>query len=234
MTIALALMAATLVRGQGIDAFEVASVRISAVAEGKPSWTDAGEATFTATNIPLKTLIQMAYKVDEKQISGENLCGHEQYDVAAKPQGGMLTAERLEPMLASLLADRFGLVTHREVQTVSGYALIMGKGGLLHASEASGAGRAAVLRGRVIGRAAEMGVLASMLGQVLRVPVVDRTGLDGRYDLDLRFAAEDSLDISLPSLFTAIQEQLGLKLEAQKLPLEMLVIDRCQRDPTAN
>jgi len=73
-----------------------------------------------------------------------------------------------------------------------------------------------------------------MLGQLLRVPVVDRTGIEGTYHIDLRFAPEDSLDSSFPSIFTAIQEQLGLKLESQRMPMEMLVIDRCQRVPTEN
>jgi uncharacterized protein (TIGR03435 family) len=236
-TVAIALAIAWCCEGQSAGRFEVASVRISPPGgTGKTSWSDPAGATFTATNIPLRILIQMAYEVDEKQIAGEDLLGSEQYDVAAKPEGGgMLTAERLKPMLASLLAERFGLATHRETKVVSGYALVAAKGGSkLRASDASRAGQSAILRGRIIGRGVNMVLLASMLGRPLHVPVVDKTGIKGTYDIDLEFAPEDSADSSLPSMFTAIQEQLGLKLESQKVPMNMLVIDHCRHVPTEN
>jgi uncharacterized protein (TIGR03435 family) len=79
-----------------------------------------------------------------------------------------------------------------------------------------------------------MVVLASMLGRPLGAPVVDQTGIKGTYDFDLNFAPVESAGSSLPSIFTAIQEQLGLKLESRKVPLQMLVIDKCQRVPTEN
>ena len=235
--IALTLMIASSTRGQTTERFEVASVRISPPGStAKPTWSDTGGTTFTATNVPLKILVQMAYEVDEKQISHEDLLGSEQYNVVAKPEGGgALTSERLKPMLMSLLADRFGLVTHRETRTVSGYALVKGKEGpKLRASEASRTGQAATFRGRIVGRATDMVVLASMLGRPLGAPVVDQTGIKGTYDFDLNFAPVESADSSLPSIFTAIQEQLGLKLESRKVPLQMLVIDKCQRVPTEN
>lgn len=236
-TVAIALIIARSSEGQSTERFEVASVRISpSSGTGKTSWSDPGGTTFTATNIPLRILIQMAYEVDEKQISGDDLLGSEQYDVAAKPEGGgMLTSERLKPMLISLLAERFGLVTHRETKAVSGYALVTAKGGSkLHASDASREAKGAILRGRIIGQAADMLLLASMLGRPLGESVVDKTGIEGTYDIDLKFAPEDSADSSLPSIFTAIQEQLGLKLESRKVPMKMLVIDRCRRVPTEN
>jgi len=235
-TVAIALIVGWSIEGQSAERFEVASVRISPPSGiGKTSWSDPGGHMFTATNIPLRILIQMAYEVDEKQISGEDLCGSEQYDVAAKPETGILTPERLRPMLVSLLAERFGLVTHRETKTVSGYALVTAKGGSkLRASDASRAARSAIFRGRIIGQGADMVLLASMLGRPLDVPVVDKTGLKGIYEIDLKFAPEDGADSSLPSIFTAIQEQLGLRLESQKVPMQMLVIDRCQRVPMEN
>lgn len=235
-TVAIALAIRSLAQGQSTESFDVASVRISSPSStGKAQWSDPGETTFAATNIPLLILIQMAFEVDGKQILGHELCGNEQYDVVAKPVDGILTAERLPPMLVSLLAERFGLVTHRETKTGSGYALVKLKGGQkLQASNASGTGQAAVLRGRIIGHSTSIAVLASMLGQALRLPVIDKTRIEGTYEIDLRFAPEESTGASLPSIFTAIQEQLGLRLESQKMPLEMLVIDHCQRVPTAN
>ena len=234
-TVAIALTIVWSGEGQSTERFEVASVRISPTG-GTASWSDPGGTTFTATNVPLRILIQMAYAADEKQISGEDLLGSEQYDVAAKPEGGgMLTSKRLRPMLISLLAERFGLITHRETKTVSGYALVTAKGGSkLHASGASREAKSAILRGRIIGQAADVVLLASMLGRPLGAPVVDKTGIEGTYDIDLKFAPEDGSDSSLPSIFTAVQEQLGLKLESQKVPLQMLVIDHCRRVPTEN
>jgi uncharacterized protein (TIGR03435 family) len=177
----------------------------------------------------------MAYEVDEKQIAGDARCGSELYDVTAKPDDGLLTPERLKPMLAALLAERFGLIAHRETRVVSGYALVLAKGGFrLRASEAVGAGQSAILRGRIIGRPADLPQLAAMLARPLGLPVVDKTGLSGTYEIDLKFAPADSVDSSFPSIFTAIQEQLGLKLDSQRVPLNMLVIDRCQRVPTDN
>jgi uncharacterized protein (TIGR03435 family) len=147
----------------------------------------------------------------------------------------MLTQERLKPMLRSMLAERFGLIVHRETTTVSGYALVTAKGGAkLQVSDASLGGQSAVLRGRIVGHGVDMHLLASMLGRPLGVPVADGTRIKGAYDIDLKFAPDDSLDSSLPSIFTAIREQLGLQLESQKVPLEMLVIDRCRRVPTEN
>jgi uncharacterized protein (TIGR03435 family) len=235
-TMAIALIAPWLSQGQSTERFEVASVRISPPGgTGMTSWNDSDASMFTATNIPLLILIQMAYTVDEKQISGEKLLGTDQYDIAARPDGGILTQERLKPMLRSLLTERFGLITHRETRTVSGYALVTATGeSKLQTSGVSSAGQGAVLRGQIIGHATDMPVLASMLGQTLDVPVVDRTGIKGTYDIDLKFAPQDGIDSSLPSMFTAVQEQLGLKLESQKVPLEMLVIDYCRRVPTIN
>ena len=79
-----------------------------------------------------------------------------------------------------------------------------------------------------------MAVLASMLGRPLGAPVVDKTGINGTYDFDLNFAPVEGAGSSLPSIFSAIQEQLGLKLESQRVPLQMLVIDKCRRVPTEN
>ena len=119
---ALTLIIASSTKGQTPERFEVASVRLSpSGSTAKPSWSDTGGTMFTATNVSLKILVQMAYEIDEKQISHEDLLGSEQYNVVARPEGGgVLTSERLKPMLVSLLADRFGLVTHRETRTVAG------------------------------------------------------------------------------------------------------------------
>ena len=79
-----------------------------------------------------------------------------------------------------------------------------------------------------------MKVLASMLQRPAGKPVVDQTGISGRFDFALRYAPEDATDSSLPSLFTALQEQLGLKLQSQKVPLQKFIIDHVERIPQDN
>jgi uncharacterized protein (TIGR03435 family) len=90
------------------------------------------------------------------------------------------------------------------------------------------------LRGRLIAPNAPIALLASLLEGSLGKPVVDKTDLTGAYKIDFKFAPEGDAASTLPSIFTAIQEQLGLKLDAQKVPFETLIIDRCNPIPTQN
>jgi uncharacterized protein (TIGR03435 family) len=155
-------------------------------------------------------------------------------------------APQLEKMLKALLADRFKLVVRRETKGVPGYALVPGKGGpkIALSTEADksqfGTRRQADQNGqmanKMVGRKVEMRDFAFMLLLNTHRPVIDKTGLKGEYNFDLEFAPFDSdtpVDSTAPSLFTALQEQLGLRLESAKVPLEGLVIDRAER-PSGN
>jgi uncharacterized protein (TIGR03435 family) len=154
-------------------------------------------------------------------------------------------APKLEIMIKNLLADRFRLTIHRETKEVSGYALTVGKGGakLTAAKDTDGATLGAPVQRRTDGsvnqhfvaRRTSMTYVALMLGVLTRKPVVDRTGITGEFTFDVEFAPENAAagDSSAPSLFTAIQEKLGLKLESAKVPAEVLVIDRAEK-PSEN
>lgn len=152
----------------------------------------------------------------------------------------------LEKMLQSLLADRFKMVVHHVTKEVPGYALVVGKGGpKLNPSglKPSAADDKPMMGGRrtdkssqtITARKMEMRDLAFLLVMTTNRPVIDRTGLTGQFNFDLNFAPLDSdtTDSSAPSLFTAIQEQLGLRLDTTKAPLDGLVIDSIER-PGAN
>jgi uncharacterized protein (TIGR03435 family) len=153
-------------------------------------------------------------------------------------------APGLEKMLQALLAERFKLLVHKETKQVAGYALVLGKGGskLTQPSaedkHAFGVRREAGPNGQVsnkmVARRVEMRDFAFLLLMTTQRPAIDRTGLAGEFNFDLEFAPFDSdaADSSAPSLFTAIQ-QLGLRLETTKTPLDGLVIDRAER-PEAN
>ncbi|HEY6345899.1 MAG TPA: TIGR03435 family protein [Bryobacteraceae bacterium] len=152
-------------------------------------------------------------------------------------------ATGIEQMLQSLLADRFKLVVHHETKNVPAYALTIARSGsklttpkaedrrmlgIRRHTDANG------LADKLTGRKVEIRDLAFLLLLTTRQPVLDRTGLAGEFNFDAEFAPFDNPgDSTAPSLFTALQEQLGLKLETTKAPLDGLVIDRAER-PSGN
>jgi uncharacterized protein (TIGR03435 family) len=152
-------------------------------------------------------------------------------------------APKLELMIKNMLADRFHLAVHREVKEVPGYFLVVGKDGpKIHAAAETDATTPVPQRGaapssgsRRLRMRTTMTYVALMLGVITRRPVVDRTGLSGEFNVELEFAPPDApaADSSAPSVFTAVQEQLGLKLESAKVPAEIVIIDRADK-PSEN
>ena len=164
------------------------------------------------------------------------------FDIDARA-GRDATDDQVREMFQSLLEDRFKLKVHREDRDIPEYELTMGKGKskLTPAREGSRPGRCGTSVERegshLVCHAATMERIVAEVGGNLKAPVVDRTGLNGFYDLNLRFIAEEQkLDADLepgPSLTQAIQEELGLKLEKSKGPVEVLVIDHMEK-PSQN
>ena len=154
-------------------------------------------------------------------------------------------------MLQRLLAERFALRLHHETRPMPIYALVMAKSGgalgpdlrrstrdcleewktqgMPDARNVACGSIQGARPGSVAGQAAEMRPLVRSLWDWTGRPVIDRTGLTGRFDFTLRWAPEGSTDTDAPSIFTAVQEQLGLKLDSQKGPVTVLVIDRVER-----
>ena len=149
----------------------------------------------------------------------------------------------LEAMIARLLADRFKLVVHKETKQAPVYNLVVANGGpKLNRPSAVGPERFGTGRGRgdspgtrVMRARTTMTYLALMLVIEARRPVIDRTGLTGDFEFELEFAPFNApvADSTAPDLFTAVQEQLGLKLESARAPVDVLVIDRAER-PSEN
>jgi uncharacterized protein (TIGR03435 family) len=226
--------------------FEVASVKVSPPRAGTAGFIamDTDPAMVRYSNATLKLLIAIAYRLDSRLIQGGPAWLDEQpYDLAARLPAG--TSKDLVPsMLQTLLAERFKLAVHRETKEQRAYFLVVGKNGTkLKAAQKTeeqdvqhvrGDHPAAqILRGSMIGHSLALGPFASSLAHVLGTQVVDRTGLPGTFDINLTWTPEDSPETG-PSLFTAIQEQLGLKLEPGKAPVEVLLVDRAERTPTGN
>jgi uncharacterized protein (TIGR03435 family) len=233
----LALIACTGLAQTAAPAFDVASVKANDSGDGH-SHTDSEHGQVRIQNRPLRLLIEMAYNVGEYQLAAPDWLASARYDVIAKapPEA---TDEQISAMMQTLLVERFKLTTHRESRPLSVYALTIAKGGpKLHRVEP---GNSSTNRTptSITGRKITMKRLADALSTRLDRPVVDTTGLDGVYDLDLKWAADEGGGGQKPaadaaSIFTAIQEQLGLKLEAKKLPVEVLVIDHAEKVPVEN
>jgi uncharacterized protein (TIGR03435 family) len=162
-------------------------------------------------------------------LSGEpSWVNTERYDIEAKASAAS-TGDELLAMLRTLLAMEFRLVAHETTREVAGYGLRTAKGGP-KMKPGDGLTRSGMASNRTMINAANvlMPFLATRLTGILREPVIDLTGLTGTYTFVLSFSA-DLNDPSGPSLFTALQEQVGLRLEAMRVPTRILVIDHVQR-----
>ena len=141
-------------------------------------------------------------------------------------------------MLQTLLTERFQLVLHREQREISYVALTVGKNGpkLPAPTEASNAPSRPQIPGRIISNQMTMSKLTTLLSRFLRQTVLDQTRLTGSYDINLTWLPENAPPDAPPgpSIFTAVQEQLGLKLESRKGPVEVLVIDHAEKNPLPN
>jgi uncharacterized protein (TIGR03435 family) len=237
--------------------FEVATIKPSRPeAQGSSILVGrGGQNLFTTTNTTLRDLITFAYGLHARQITGgPGWVESERYDISAKPdQPGIPNVPQLKNMVQKLLAERFQLAFHREKKELSAYAITTAKTGP-KISKTQGAGSLPGFGGRGPGavavRNSTMGEFADFLqSRVVDRPVVDETGLTDRYDFQLRWtpdgsppagagaganaapvapAAADTADTP-PDLFAAVQQQLGLKLESTKAPVEVMVIDRVQK-----
>ena len=218
-------------------AFDVASVKPNRSGSGNSTHHDR-HGTLTATNVTLQYCIKLAYGVKDYQIVGPAWLSSERYDIQAKTSNS--DPAQYRAMIQTLLADRFKLQVRRGTKDLPVYALVVGRRGpKLHETEA-GAEHDNAGRDRLIGQKMSMAHLADRLSQLVGRPVLDMTGLDGVFDLELRWTPDDERrregDTSdgPSSIFTAIQEQLGLKLEARKAPLEIIVVEHAEKVPSEN
>jgi uncharacterized protein (TIGR03435 family) len=209
---------------------------------------------FSTLNTSLADLITFAYGIHTKQISGAPAwVDTDKFDLAAQPNGeGQPNDKQWKAMIQKLLADRFKLAFHRDKKELSVYAIVVGKSGpKLTKSESTGNLPGLFFRGlgNLPAINATMADFAGVMqGAVLDRPVVDQTGLAGRWDFTLIWTPDEFQFGGLgvkpppppannaaapPDLFTAFQEQLGLKLEATKAQAEVFVIDKVAK-PTEN
>jgi uncharacterized protein (TIGR03435 family) len=202
---------------------------------------------FVGKNLPVKRLIIEAYEMSDFQVTGgPGWIDSERYDIEAKADG-LTKIDELRKLTQALLADRFKLQAHRAMKNLPIYALVVAKkGSKMHASQNPDPQKPRFVSGARIAGDFPMDDFAKVLQPILGRSVVNRTGLHGVYDLNLEWtpgvgqgppvpgvAAQPPADPNGPSLFTAIQEQLGLRLASKKGPVEILVIDQVEK-PSEN
>jgi uncharacterized protein (TIGR03435 family) len=238
----------------GLDApcqtFDVAVVKPNRAGKGGGNLA-ASPGMLTIRNLPLRTIIGAAYSIAEYQISGPRWLEQERFDIIAKTDAPLAGEDDILPLLQPLLAERFHLALHRETKELRAYVLLVGKNGpKLEAADGGAEGlpfkKANKSSGaRIDSARLTMPRFAEILARRLGYPVRDMTGLAGAYRVTLVWAAEDNVvkpgkphnakpAQDRPSIFTALQEQMGLRLEVRKAPVEIFVIDHIDRTPTAN
>ena len=185
------------------------------------------------TDNTLKDMIRMAYGLKDYQILGPSWIGSDLFEVAAVMPAGSTRSQAPE-MLRRLLEERFHLAIHRETKPMAVFALVEAKGGAKLTPSTSGRGFwAGNTPGHVGARSASIQAFAESLSRAAGRPVVDGTGRTGIYDIDLNFSPDIS-DETRPGLATALQEQLGLRLEKREMRVDVLVIDQADRVPAGN
>jgi len=242
--------------------FEVATIRLHSSSDPLTNRFQLGRGgKFTASNCSLRVLIRWAYDVLQSQLTGApGWVASDGWDIAAV-SGGSAQAGEIRMMVQRLLEDRFRLRYHWETNEAPVYDLVVSKAGKLQENLVHGdcpsiistapdppagafpeapCGALMNSPGHTQGNKLTAGELAGSLSFFLDRPVLDKTGLTGKYDIELRWTPERILlqpsplpDTAPPSIFTAIQEQLGLRLESGKGPIRLLVIDHMER-PSAN
>ena len=234
---------------QTLPPYDVASIKVNNSGDGNFSLSFSNsEGKLTASNVPAQTLIEYAYDVKADQVfglSGPVKDAH--FDIEAKilsKQGAdvsKLSDQQLQAMTIPLLAERFHLKAHVEQKSLPIYELVVTRGGpkVKLSTEAAPTSSWNVngdgVNTTLTAKTASMPDLAQALSDVVHRQVVDKTGLAGRTDITLKWTSDDAADQGVPvlSIFTALEEQLGLKLVPAKGPVDTIVIDHIEM-PTQN
>jgi uncharacterized protein (TIGR03435 family) len=239
--------------GQSAPAFEVASIRQIQPAAGTPGMERHGVGRETIQTSPdglimrncsLRTMTRWAYHVTEYQVTGPDWIGSDRFDLTAKA-AGQASEDQLRLMMQALLADRFKMTAHRQTKEMQAYVLQVGKSGPKF-KESGSTGESDVTSDKTmtltIART-PVAKLVETLASIFRAPIIDQTGLPGKYDVVLNAgkyltemhsteggATPDPVAI----VSRGLQEELGLKLDGKKMPVDLVVIDRAEKMPAEN
>jgi uncharacterized protein (TIGR03435 family) len=220
--------------------FEVASIKLN-TSNDTGSRNDLTGASVVFRNYVLGGILQTAFNVgDRNALEAPDWLYGERFDITARVPDENASLDERRQMLQALLIDRFGLAFHHETKMRAGFGLVVAKNGPKIQPVPDVGGHNNDNRpGKMQRQRTTLGDVASALSYILRQPVVDETHMEGRYNVVLTYAPGLGPDVPPaandgPSVFTAIEEQLGLKLEPRKVPVDTFVVDRCQKMPTEN
>jgi uncharacterized protein (TIGR03435 family) len=235
-----------------LPAFEVASIRPNTALKGGEGMMKHGgidritidPERLTMYNVTLRGCIRVAFEMKDYQVVGPSWMNDERFDITAKA-AQPVPEKDLHLMLQRLLAERFKLEYHKDKKDLPAYVLVIGKGGpKFRESKSDGEFSARpISRTQATIERATVAQLVDVLTQVLRVPIIDQTGLTGHYDVtvDMTSYLPEGFDHSNgppPDLqaivMAAVQEQLGLKLESRKVLLDEVIVDHIERAPVEN
>src|SRR6185437_4570211 len=220
--------------------FEVVSVTPH-VSSGGPlerAGIEADTSHVRIDNLSLHPLIGIAYGVKGFPLAGPSSLESGTFDIVAKVPADY-QRDQLGALMQRMLADRFKLAVHHETRPAPAYALVVAKGGSKLQESAGPRSYHTGRPGLIEGHQWSMTELADSLAGFVANPVADQTGLRAVYDLKLEWnpdelAAQSGTHGEAPSLFTALQEQLGLRLESIRAPLDFVVVDHAERMPIPN
>lgn len=221
-----------LAMGGGAQSFEVATVKVNRSGPTASNGFSPSPGELRVVNCTFEQMIHAAFHVKSGALFGvSGWMASERYDVNGKTAMASTFDQELE-MLRVLLIDRFQLRFHNETRQITTMALVVAKGGpkFQASKEDDGKERIAIRPGEISGVNIPFGHFVSVLGAQLSRPVANETGLSGSFDLSLKWVPDGASDAaSGPSLFAALEEQLGLNLESRKGPAEVMVIDFASR-----
>ena len=222
-------------------AFEVAVIKPNNSATNSSS-SNGSKGQIVFTNVSLRRLVERALNVKSFQVEGPAWMENVHFDIAAKYPHDYVPEDRPR-MLKTMLEDRFGLVLHEESKILPGYELVVAKTGFKlqpvepgsgPSTSSNGDGKTTVLKVQ----RGSMDTLADFLGHEIGSMVVDKTGLPGFYNYEMKWWAEQTNATAkadepdpAPSVFAAVQETLGLKLQTAKLPTPVFIVDKLEREP---
>lgn len=223
-------------------AFEIASVKV-----GQPGreQIEVGPGSVTMRSVRLPGCIRWAYSVREDQVSGPPWMTDVWFEITGKA-AGPATHEELRKMMQTLLAERFKLTLHRQVKEMSALVMTVSKGGhKMKAVEVEGSPSFKTGKLSLTGTGALLSQLTDFLSKEVRFPIIDQTGLTGRFDyfLDINSYVTEEMrkeggngpPPDAPTIIAmAMQSQLGLKLDSKKAPVEILIVDTLEKTPTEN
>lgn len=221
--------------------FEVATVKPLRAAGPSTRYPSLRNGTLGAENVSLKTLLAAAYGLSALRITGPDWLDSDKFDIAAKTREVVPDSE-LMPLLQSLLKERFQVATHRDNKEMQAYDMVAAQSGVkLEVFDPANPPKTPPnAGGSLLIGVGTMAQIADSLARIAGRPVVDRTRLEGRFFFAVNYAplstqpADGGAGTDLPDFFAAVQEQLGLRLQSRKQPIEILIVDHAERIPVEN